>query len=175
VLLRFAQKSFVAGLTSRNGKQERTTATKSTLSLVYRLAIENRKAVMNPARLLKRKREDNGRVRFLGQFQPTKTELDYLRQHTDEESRLRAVIRAKFPSHMPELEIALQTGMRPSEQFGLTWDRVDLVRKLVTISKSKNGFARHIPLNSVHSWLSMSCLVDLRARVQFLLIFMESL
>jgi len=122
---------------------------RSTLSLTYRLAIENGKAITNPARLLKRKREDNGRVRFLNQFSPAKTEVDYLKPRADEESRLRAVIQAVCPSHMPEFDIALHTGMRPSEQYGLTWDRVDLVRKLVTIPKSKNGITRHIPLNSV--------------------------
>ena len=50
---------------------------------------------------------------------------------------------------MPELEIALHSGMRPSEQYNLIWERVDLIRKLVTIPKSKNGNTRHIPLNSV--------------------------
>lgn len=122
---------------------------KSTLSLIYRLAIENMKATSNPAHLLKRKREDNGRVRFLNQFLPAKTELDYLKPYADEEGRLRAVIRTKFSGHMPELDIALHTGMRPSEQYGLTWDRVDLVRRQITIPKSKNGNTRHIPLNSV--------------------------
>lgn len=122
---------------------------KTTLSLIYRLAIENKKATTNPARLLKRKEEDNGRVRFLGQFRPSCTREDYLNPFTDEESRLRAVIQAKFPSHMPEFAVALHTGMRPSEQYGLTWDRVDLVRRLVTIPNSKNGRTRHIPLNSV--------------------------
>ena len=48
-----------------------------------------------------------------------------------------------------EFEIALHTGMRPSEQYGLIWSRVDLARKLITIPKSKNGNTRHIPLNSV--------------------------
>src|SRR5437016_1352600 len=64
-------------------------------------------------------------------------------------ARLRAVILADYPAHMPEFEIALHTGMRPSEQYGLIWSRVDLVRKLITIPKSKNGNTRHIPLNSV--------------------------
>jgi integrase len=122
---------------------------KTTLSLVYRLAIENGKASTNPARLLKRNHEDNGRVRFLGQFKPSDTTLDYLRGFTDEESRLRAVIRSKYLAHMPEFEIALHTGMRPSEQFNLTWDKVDFERKLVTIPRSKNGRTRHIPLNSI--------------------------
>jgi integrase len=122
---------------------------KSTLSLTYRLAIENGKATLNPARLLKGKHEDNGRVRFLNQFQPRKTGLPYLLRHTTEESRLRAVIAAKFPSHMPAFTIALHTGLRPSEQYGLMWERVDLIRRMVTIPKSKNGNTRHIPLNTV--------------------------
>ena len=54
-----------------------------------------------------------------------------------------------FRSHLPELEIALNSGIRPSEQYGLTWERVDLTRKVITIPKSKNRRTRHIPLNSV--------------------------
>ena len=124
---------------------------------MFRLAIENKKASTNPARSLKRKREDNGRVRFLNQLAPAKTEVDYLKPHADEESRLRAVILANYPAHMPEFEIALHTGMRPSEQYGLIWSRVDLVRKLITIPKSKNGNTRHIPLNSTHWRHFRSC------------------
>jgi len=32
-----------------------------------------------------------------------------------------------YMNHAAELIIALHTGLRPSEQYGLTWDRVDLV------------------------------------------------
>jgi integrase len=122
---------------------------KSTLSLIYRLAIENKKATVNPARLLKRKREDNGRVRFLNQLSPATTGVEFLKPYTDEESRLKAAIRREYPAHISEFDIALHTGMRPSEQYGLTWERVDLVRKFITIPKSKNGNTRHIPLNSI--------------------------
>jgi site-specific recombinase XerD len=122
---------------------------KSLLSLLYRLGIENKKVKENPAKLLKHKREDNGRIRFLNQFKPADTKLDYLKKCKDEESRLRAVILRHHDAHMPEFEIALHTGMRPSEQFGLTWDRVDLVRNFITLLKTKTGKARHIPLNSV--------------------------
>jgi hypothetical protein len=65
---------------------------KTTLSLIYRLGTENGKVQSNPAKLLKHKREDNGRVRFLNQFPPAKTDLDYLKPLMDEEARLRAVI-----------------------------------------------------------------------------------
>jgi len=57
---------------------------KSTLSLMFRLAIENKKGSTNPARLLKRKHEDNGRVRFLNQLAPTKSEVEYLKPDADE-------------------------------------------------------------------------------------------
>jgi integrase len=124
---------------------------KSTLSLIYRLGIENGKikGESNPAKLLKHKREDNGQVRFLNQFSPATTELEYLKPHTDEEARLRTVILANYSNHLPEFEIAVNTGMRPKEQYGLVWSRVDLVRKFITIPKAKNGKTRHIPLNSV--------------------------
>jgi integrase len=88
------------------------------------------------------------RTQFLNQRTPAKTKNDYLKGYEDHESRLRAVIGKHYPAHLPEFEIALHTGMRPSEQYGLTWSRVDLTRKLITIPKSKNGKTRHIPLNS---------------------------
>jgi len=43
------------------------------------------------------------------------TKLEYLKPRTDAESR-RAVILKHDSDHMPEFEITLRTGMRPSEQ-----------------------------------------------------------
>lgn len=39
--------------------------------------------------------------------------------------------------------------MRPSEQYGLDWRRVDLARNFVSLPKTKTGKARHIRLNVV--------------------------
>jgi integrase len=122
---------------------------RTTLSLIYRLGIENKKAQSNPAKLLKHKTEDNERVRFLNQFTPAKSKLEYLQACIDEESRLRTVILKHYAEHMPEFEIALHTGMRPSEQYGLDWAKVDLTRNLVSLPKTKTGKPRHIPLNAV--------------------------
>jgi integrase len=105
----------------------------STFSLVFRLGIEARKLKDNPLKQVKRRREDNGRVRFL---------------NDDEETRLRAVIASRWPQHMPEFDIALNTGLRNGEQYALTWENVDFARKLLTVSQTKNGETRHIPLNS---------------------------
>ena len=110
---------------------------RTVLSLIYRLGMENKKADSNPAKLLKHKRENDGRVRFLNQFSP------------DEETRLREAVSAKYAIHMPELDIALNTGMRRSEQYlRLDWNCVDLFRRDVYVPQSKNGSSRHIPLNA---------------------------
>ena len=103
------------------------------VSLLYRLGIANRRVSQNPARLIRHRRENNGRLRWL---------------LPDEEVKLRATIEAQCPEHLPEFEIALHTGMRRSEQYRLTWDCVDLDRKMLTVPLTKNGEVRQIELNS---------------------------
>jgi site-specific recombinase XerD len=102
------------------------------LSLVYRLGIQNGKALSNPARLVRQRKEENGRIRFLS---------------PEEEQTLRAVIQRDYIHHEAELDIALNTGLRRSEQYGLTRDCVDFERRQLTVRRSKNGETRHIPLN----------------------------
>jgi integrase len=110
---------------------------RTVLGLIYKLGIENEKVEINPARLLKRQREPDGRVRFLNQFEP------------DEESRLRKVILDEYPKHMPEFDIALNTGLRRKEQYQrIDWSYVDFLRCDLFVPESKNGASRHIRLNS---------------------------
>lgn len=133
--------------------QDWTRATKNRylalLKLTYRLGNQNGKLKSNPARLVRMQRENNARVRYLNQHQPLPTTLDDLTPYKDEESRLLAVIRDKYAFHMPELEIALNTGMRLSEQYNTEWPNVNLPQRLLTVPRSKHGERRHIPLNSV--------------------------
>src|SRR6185437_3015398 len=65
-----------------------------------------------------------------------------------EEARLRAVIAADCPQHMPALDLALNTGMRAGEQFSLLWQDVDFERAQLRLGKTKNGRERHIRLNA---------------------------
>jgi len=66
----------------------------------------------------------------------------------EEESRLRKVIAAKFPEHLPELDIAVNAGMRRSEQYRhIDWSCVDLARRDLFVPRSKAGKSRHISLN----------------------------
>jgi integrase len=50
--------------------------------------------------------------------------------------------------------------MRRSEQYSLTWDCVDLVRRQVTIPRSKHGGIRYIPLDNT----ALEALLSLRKR-----------
>jgi site-specific recombinase XerD len=115
------------------------------LSLTYRLAIRDGKVKDNPARLVQHRLEDNARIRFLS---PT------------EETALRNAIEAKCPDHLPEFVLALNTGLRVSEQYGLTWSDVSVSRRVLTIPRSKNGSTRHVPLNQA----ALGALQDLRVR-----------
>jgi integrase len=47
-----------------------------------------------------------------------------------------------------QIDIALHTGMRLTEQFTTTWDRVDLSRGFIYLSITKNGSDRFVHLNS---------------------------
>jgi site-specific recombinase XerD len=102
------------------------------LSLTYRLAIRNGKVKENPARLVRHRLEDNARIRFLS---------------AEEETKLRTAITGACSEHLSELELALNTGLRMGEQYGLRWQDVSLVRRTLTIPRSKNGATRHVPLN----------------------------
>ncbi|MGA7080030.1 MAG: site-specific integrase [Terriglobales bacterium] len=75
------------------------------------------------------KKENNGRVRFVS---------------AEEEKKLRAAI----PSdRQVELDIALNTGMRLSEQYRTEWQHVDFEHRILTVTGTKTGDTRHIPLN----------------------------
>src|SRR5215467_1227472 len=94
------------------------------LSLVFSLAVRNGKLVSNPVRLVKRRKENNERVRFL---------------ELEEETSLRGKIRECYPEHESEFDLALHTGMRRGEQYRLRWQDVDLRSGIITIPLSKHG------------------------------------
>lgn len=103
------------------------------LKLTYRLAERAKRIKSNPARLLQQRKENNGRVRFLS---------------AKEEVALRTIIEQRYPEHMAEFEIGLHTGMRRGEQYGMTWDGVDLDTAIVTVPRAKHGELRYVKLNS---------------------------
>src|ERR1700731_2304419 len=105
---------------------------RSLMSLSYRLGIRNRKGTSNPRRSVIPRREDNNRVRFLT---------------VEEEKKLRKVINAKWASHMPELDLAINTGLRKGSQYSLTWEMVDWNGRMLNVPRTKNEEPIHVPLN----------------------------
>jgi integrase len=105
---------------------------RSLMSLSYRLGILNRKVTATPARSVTHRREDNNRVRFLTE---------------EEEKKLRKVIEAKWGLHVPELDLAIHTGLRKGSQYSLTWDMVDFGGRMLNIPRTKNEEPIHVPLN----------------------------
>ncbi len=94
------------------------------LSLTYRLAIRNGKVITNPARLVRHRQENNARVRWL---------------FDEEEIKLRKILEEKNVEHLPEFDLALNTGLRLSEMYWLTWKAVNLERRVLTVPRSKHG------------------------------------
>ena len=105
---------------------------RSLMSLSYRLGILNRKVTSNPARSVTHRREDNNRVRFLTE---------------EEEKNLRKVTIAKWPLHIDEFDLAINTGLRKGSQYSLTWDMVDFKGRMLNIPRTKNEEPLHVPLN----------------------------
>ncbi len=95
--------------------------------------MENGKIKSNPARLVRLRKENNARLRFLNR---------------EEYKNLSEVIRRDYPDQHPSFVVSVFTGMRWSEQFSLTWGEVDFNRSVIRLSQTKNSSPRNVPLNS---------------------------
>jgi len=73
-------------------------------------------------------RENNQRVRYLTD---------------EEEQRLREAIDEEWP----KVAVAIHTGLRRAEQFGLRWEYAHFKAGVLTIPRSKSGTTRHVPMN----------------------------
>ena len=145
-------------LLDQTDEQEWTPATRNryqaAFSLAYSEGIANEKLTFNPASLIKRKPENNERVRFL-----------HNGPDNNEEQRLVAAIAERVPFYLPMFLISVPTGMRRSEQIGLKWNDLDLAkdadgRNILTLLKTKPGKTRRFPVNTV----DVDCLKVLRER-----------
>src|SRR5262245_1335512 len=101
------------------------------------------------ARTRDARRSDELRRRDRGQrpvkfFKENNVRVQFLRP--EEEARFAAEMQ---PEDWVVVEIALYTGLRRGEQFGLSWDHVDFGTGLLTVPRSKHGEARRVPLNDI--------------------------
>jgi integrase len=105
---------------------------KNVFGKTFKIAFADGKVSGNPARLVEQRPEKNARLRFLS---------------AEEEAKIREAINIRCPRHMPEFDIALNTGMRKSEQYSLEWNQISFRRKRILLDETKNGSSREIPMN----------------------------
>ena len=105
---------------------------KAFFSLCYRQGERNGKVTGNPARLVQQQKESVGRLRYLTR---------------EEYNRVCEAIRNRFPKHLAEFVVSVNTGMRLTEQYSCTWSQVDMSRRAIDLTETKNGTARTIHLN----------------------------
>jgi integrase len=105
------------------------------LSHVFTVAIGDWEwAEINPVRGVRKPREPLGRDRYL--------------QEDEREALLAACSASKSPDLYAAVMLALCTGMRRGEILGLSWRDIDFQRRQVTLSRTKNGSRRSLPLVS---------------------------
>jgi site-specific recombinase XerD len=104
---------------------------RSLVSSIFSFALRRRLVRANPCQGVKRYKESDGRIRYLRE---------------EEETSLRRILRLHFEDREPELDLALYTGMRRGEQFGLKWEDVDLDANILMV-RGKTG-RRPIVVNS---------------------------
>ena len=107
-----------------------------TLSHLFTVAVKEWSWLeANPLERVNKPKLDNARVRFLDD---------------DERGRL---LTACQESESPDLHLAvvlaLATGCRKMESMGLRWKQVDFSRKQITLTKTKNGETRTVPLSGL--------------------------
>jgi integrase len=90
-------------------------------------------------------REHNQRLRYLSEreFHELLLACERIR------IRRRACLRTRSLDLRPIITLAVHTGLRRSEIFGLKWSDVDLAGRVITVHHGKWGSARHVPINSV--------------------------
>jgi integrase len=114
---------------------------------IFKLAMKAKKVATNPARDIQQIKLDNKRVRYLEQ---------------DEEFRIRSAFRKLCPEHEPEFDLAMQTGLRFSEQYRAKWEHVDFVHRRLTVPLAKGGKTQHVVLNKT----AIAALNTLQARTK---------
>ncbi|MGB6831596.1 MAG: site-specific integrase [Terracidiphilus sp.] len=80
------------------------------------------------------RRENNARLRFLSR---------------DEYKKVSEIVLRDNPNQHAAFVVSVYTGMRWGEQFSLTWNQLDMRRKIIRLTQTKNGGARNVPLNSI--------------------------
>lgn len=119
------------------------------LSGMFKRAIRLGLLTANPVKGIPKLKEAGGRLVYL----PPATEDRPAYEEDALSDTLPAGLRSAFA-------VSVHTGLRWSEQASLQWHDVDMLTRLIGVGRSKNGYGRRLPMNSV----ARSVLLDLATR-----------
>lgn len=128
-------------LDGMNRKPATINKMKSTLSSLYQHGKLRDKVKVNPARDVKQLNVGGGVIRFLTPEEETRLR-NVLSAQMENKSDLWQYKEDQVRHRICELDVALGTGMRKGEQYGLQWQDVDFQNRQIVLSQTKNGTAR---------------------------------
>jgi site-specific recombinase XerD len=108
------------------------------LSGMFKRAIRLGLVTMNPLKTIPKLKESGGRIVYL----PSATKDRPAYEETALLEALPSELRALFT-------VSLHTGLRWSEQIGLQWRDIDMLTRLIGVGRSKNGYSRQVPMNTI--------------------------
>jgi integrase len=114
---------------------------KAHLSAVYQHGKLRDKVQVNPARDVKQRRMNNGVIRWLKPEEEDRLRAALL-GHIETKAHLAQYQEPLVRHRLCELDIALGTGMRKGEQYGLKWTDIDFDQRVITLRDTKNGDSR---------------------------------
>lgn len=129
-------------LTSHNCSESTANRYMATLSHAFTLASTEWEWVdENPCRKVRKLSEPRGRIRYLSEYEIERL-LDACRESTSKDLYLAVVL-------------SLSTGARQGEIMNLTWNQIDLDRKVITLYETKNKEIRTLPISTrIHALLT---------------------
>jgi integrase len=114
---------------------------KSTISTLYQHGKHRDKVKVNPARDVKQRNVGGGVIRFLTPEEETRLR-NVLSAQMENKNELWQYKEAQVRHRICELDVALGTGMRKGEQYGLRWRDVDFENRQIVLRDTKNGSDR---------------------------------
>jgi site-specific recombinase XerD len=120
------------------------------ISGIFRRAVRHGLVAGNPVKGIPKLKEPGGRIVYLPPATPDRP--------AREEAALSEALQKD--DLVPDFLFSLHSGLRWSEQSGLQWRDVDVLTGTIGVGRSKNGYSRRVPMNSV----VRSLVYDLAAR-----------
>lgn len=119
---------------------------RTTLHAMFNRAIRHGLVAVNPVRGVAKSKEPEGRIQYL-----TPEEEAAVWEALRPEALFigRPKLDTVRPDLRPLFRVSVHTGLRWSEQRALRWADVDFLTGVLAVRRSKIGYARQVPMNSV--------------------------